>query len=73
MYLQTNVFRENMCLKNRQAGMITSIQKCMRKLEDDFGDTVSISILNASRVTKYLSGSWNLERWTNRPHSFWSF
>jgi hypothetical protein len=51
--------------------MQTSIQKCMGKLKDDFGDIASISILNASDgAAKSLNGPWNLENWTNRSNSF---
>jgi hypothetical protein len=39
--------------------MKTSIQKCMGKLKDDFGETVSISILNASGTAKSLNGNEN--------------
>jgi hypothetical protein len=53
--------------------MKTSIQKCMGKLKDDFGEKVSISILSASGAAKSLIGPWNLESWMNRSNSFWSF
>jgi hypothetical protein len=53
--------------------MKKSIQKCIGKLKDDFGDIASISILNASGAAKSLNGPWNLESWTNRSNSFWSF
>jgi hypothetical protein len=45
----------------------------MEKIKDDFGDTVLISILNASGAAKSLNGPWKLESWTNRSNSFWRF
>jgi hypothetical protein len=34
----------------------------MEKIKDDFGVTVSVSILNASGPAKSLNGPWNLEK-----------
>jgi hypothetical protein len=45
----------------------------MEKIQGDFGDTVSIFILNVNGAAKSLNGPWNLESWTNRSNSFWSF
>jgi hypothetical protein len=45
----------------------------MEKIKGEFGDIASISILNASGAAKSLNGPWNLESWTNRSNSFWSF
>jgi hypothetical protein len=45
----------------------------MEKIKGDFGDIASISILNTSGAAKSLNGPWNLESWTNRSNSFWSF
>jgi hypothetical protein len=40
----------------------------MEKIKGDFGETVSISILNASGAAKSLNDLWNLESWTNRSN-----
>jgi hypothetical protein len=45
----------------------------MEKIKADFDDIASISILNASGAAKSINGPWNLESWTNRSNSFWSF
>jgi maltose-binding protein MalE len=45
----------------------------MEKIKDNFGETVSISILNASEAAKFLNGPWNLENFTNRSNSFGGF